>query len=164
MMTQDPQDIAKQIVKFSLFKEFEQDSAPLQELVKLLHRESFQIRDFIIDERKNNGRMYFLLSGQVVISKMDENGQIVVIGRADAKASPCFGESVLLGSLMKSASVTAHSPCECYSLSAKDFENFMASHPFVVASIYRNMAKVLFERLIKANQDIFIAGLSAGKN
>jgi len=107
--------------------------------------------------------MFFLLSGQVVVNKMSENGEIVVIGRTDARSNPYFGESILLGNFKKSANVIAHSQCECLSLNAKDFSAFMEKHPSVVASIYRNMAKVLFERLTKANRDIFIAGLELKK-
>lgn len=144
---------------FSLFRDLEGETRALEELRSRMKLQVFQGRDTIIDEKQNDDRMFFLLRGQVVINKMDEKGQIVVIGRTDEKVHPFFGESVLLGKYRKSANVVAHSQCECLVLSALDFQAFMESHPHVVATIYRNLSSVFFDRLAKANRDMLIAGL-----
>jgi hypothetical protein len=49
---------------------------------------------------------------------------------------------------------------QCFTLRSKDFEALTDRYPHVVAAFYRQLANVLFERLAKANRDIFIAGLS----
>lgn len=144
---------------FSLFRDLEGDAESLRELRGRMKLEVFQGRDTIIDEKQGDDRMFFLLRGQVVINKMDEKGQIVVIGKTDDRLHPFFGESVLLGKYKKSANVVAHSQCECLALSAGDFKAFMESHPNVVATIYRNLSGVFFDRLAKANRDMLIAGL-----
>ena len=53
------------------------------------------------------------------------------------------------------------SRCECMALSAEDFQAFMERFPFVVASIYRTIASLLFDRLSKANKDLLIQGIMA---
>ncbi len=150
---------AQALLKFSLFEELKTSPDALLALAEIMKPQTFNMRDYIIDENENDPRVFFLTSGQVVINKMDAGGQIVVIGKAEAKANPHFGESVLLGKFKKSANVIAYSQCTCLSLSAEDFHGFMSKYPYVVATIYRNIASGLFDRLQKANQDMLIAGL-----
>jgi CRP-like cAMP-binding protein len=146
--------------QFPLFRGLEKNPRDLEQLASLMKRELFNSRDPIIDEKKIDSRIFFLLSGKVEVNKMDENGQIVVLGRTDASSHPCFGESLLVGETQRSANVVAQSQCECLSLQAKDFAAFMRTHPAIVARIYQNLAKLLFERLAKADRDILIAGIA----
>jgi CRP-like cAMP-binding protein len=153
-------DFSSQIPRFSLFKELEGKPEPLLELSRTMKHVVFNVREFLIDEKQNDDRMFFLLKGQVEVNKIDENGQIIAIGKADAHTHPYFGESVLFGNFKRSANVVAITVCECLSLSAKDFEVFTDRYPHVVATFYRQLAHVLFERLAKTDRDVFIAGLS----
>lgn len=150
---------ADTILKFALFQGADIAPEALQLLATLLKPETFQARDYIINENEHDPRMFFLMKGQVVINKTDENGQVIAIGKADASTHPYFGESILLGKFKKSANVIAHGHCQCLSLSAQDFEAFMGSFPFIVSSIYRNIASQLFDRLSKANNDLLIQGI-----
>jgi CRP-like cAMP-binding protein len=145
------------LLRFEPFKELEKDPAALKTLSGLMQHQVFKTDDFIIDEKKNDRRMYFLIKGQVEINKIDDKGHIVAIGKTDAKSNPYFGESMLFGDFKKSANVVAHSKCECLYLTIEDFEIFMEKHPSFVAHFYRDLSKLLFERLSKADKDIFIA-------
>lgn len=151
------------ILKFELFKGLEKDPEALKALAGLMKREVYSVRDYIINEKESDSRMFFLVSGQVEINKSDAHGQIVVIARTDGVSKPYFGESVLFGYFARSANVVAHSRCECLSLEAKAFEDFMKTHPYAVATFYRHLSKVMFDRLSKATKDIFIAGLALKK-
>jgi CRP-like cAMP-binding protein len=151
------------LLRFELFKELEKDPAALKCLTDLVKYEAFKTHDYIIDEKLNDRRMFFLLKGQVEINKIDERGHIVVIGKTDSKAHPYFGESILFGDFKKSANVVAHSRCECLTLAIEDFEIFMDKHPSFVAHFYRDLSKLLFERLSKADKDIFIATIAFKK-
>jgi CRP/FNR family cyclic AMP-dependent transcriptional regulator len=157
------QDYSDSILKFELFKGLEKESDALRELSQLMKLESFNLRDFIINERDSDTRMFFLLSGQVEVNKTDAKGQVIVIARTDAKSHPYFGESVLFGYFARSASVIAYSQCECLSLSAKDLEQFTNKYPIFVAQFYRHLSKIMFDRLNKATKDIFIARLELKK-
>jgi CRP-like cAMP-binding protein len=153
-------DFSAEIPEFSLFHALKDDPVALQELNALLKYEVYQIRDYIIDERQMDSRAFFLLKGQVSINKIGDNGQIVVIGKTNDSFHPFFGESVLVGNFKRSANVVAQCQCECLSLSAQNFERFLAKRPAAAAVIYRALAKVLFDRLAKTTKDVFIAGLS----
>lgn len=155
--------ISESLLKFSLFSELSSDPVALKELASLVNLETFQGRAVIIDEKNSDNRMFLLLSGQVVINKINENGQIVVLAKMDARDRPFFGESILLGKFKKSANVVAHSQCECLSLSAANFDKFMQAHPKVAASVFKTMASVLFDRVAKADKDVFIASLMLKK-
>jgi CRP-like cAMP-binding protein len=156
--------IDESILKFALFKELENVPEALKCLASLMKYEVLKTHEFLIDEKKQDERrMFFLLSGRVEINKIDERGHIVALGKADAKSHPYFGESILFGDYKKSANVVAHSKCECLTLTAEDFGVFAAKHPSLVAYFYRDLAKLLFERLSKADQDIFIATLAFKK-
>ncbi len=159
----DLSEISNALLKFSLFSELKSDAASLAELAKLVHYETFKSREVVLDEKKTDDRVFFLLSGSVVVNKVNETGSIVTIAKLDASSHPFFGESVLVGKFKRIANVTAHTQCECLSLRAEHFEHFVKSYPMVAASIFRNIARVLFERLAKADQDVFIASLMLKK-
>ena len=148
---------------YSIFKGLESHVKVLETLIDHMKEEIFQMRDLIIDEKQPDTRLYFLLSGQVVIQKIDSNGKIVIIGKTDASQYPFFGESTLLGRFQKSANVVAHSVCRCLSLSTRDFDAFFAGYPAAVAVIYKNLATLLFDRVSKSNQDLLILGLMLKK-
>lgn len=152
--------ISAHLPKFLIFQDLAKDPASLTLLAERMTRETFEPRQLLIDEAELDSRMFFLLEGQVEIQKMDESGNIVVIGKSDARSYPFFGESVLFGSFKRSANVVAHSRCSCLSLKAADFEAFMSAHPSIAASVFRGIARTLFERLSKADRDIFFAGLA----
>lgn len=156
-------DLIAKVLRFQLFQEMEQNPEGLRELAGLMKVEVFPAREYIISESQQDPRMFFLLSGQVEINKMNERGEIVVLGRIDAKSNPYFGESILVGNFKRSANVVAYAHCECLSLEASQFQALMKTYPAIVASIYRNLSRVLFERLAKANRDAFIAGMALKK-
>ncbi len=149
------------LLNYSLFTGLDRHPEALQELSALLREREFRAREFLIDEKLNDNSLYFLVSGQVVINKMGEEGRIVLLGRADAKNFPHFGEGAILGKVRKIANVVAYTDCRCLVLSAKDFETFAARHPVAMASIYRNIASRLFDHLSKTTKDVFIAGMNA---
>lgn len=151
------------ILKFELFKGLDQDPEALQALSSLMKHETYQLRDFIINEKESGTRMFFLLNGTVEVNKQDAKGQNIVIARSDASTKPYFGESVLFGHFARSANVVAYTRCECLSLEAKDFEAFMQKYPFTAATFYRHLSRVMFDRLSKATKDIFIASLELKK-
>ncbi len=151
------------ITKFELFSGLEKEPEALQALSNLMKKEAYQVRDFIINEKESDPRMFFLLSGQVEVNKKDDQGQNIVIARTDASSNPYFGESVLFGYFARSANVVAYTRCECLSLSANDFEDFMKKYPYAVATFYRHLSRVLFDRLSKATKDIFIASVALKK-
>lgn len=159
----EEKDYSKQILEFSIFNELETHPDAVRELSRLMKLESFVSRDFIVDENRNDSKMFFLLEGQIEINKIDQKGQIVVLGKADASSHPYFGESTLLGNFQRTANVIAFTQCECLSLLAEDFEKFMSTHSYAAANIYRSIAKTLFNRLSKLDKDIFIASLSLKK-
>ncbi len=160
-MEQNPEK--QKILKFELFSGLDQEPEALNELMSVMKLETFNLRDYIINEKESDPRMFFLLSGQVEINKSDQSGQIVVIAKTDAQSHPYFGESVLFGYFARTANVVAHSHCECLSLSAQDFDQFMKKYPYAVANFYRHLSKVMFDRLSKATKDIFIASLALKK-
>jgi CRP-like cAMP-binding protein len=148
---------SKQLLQFDLFRDLAEHSVPLDDLCATVKRENFFMRDFIIEEKVTDSRVHFLVSGKVEINKINENGVIVVIARVDSATHPYFGESALLGHFARNANIVAQSQCQTLSLAAKDFEEFIERHPWVGASIYRSLAKILFDRLTKANRDVMIA-------
>lgn len=155
----DIQEISNALLRFSLFSDLKSDPQATEELARLVEYVTYKSRDFIIDEKQHDDRMFFLLSGHAIVNKVNEQGQIITIAKLDASQNPFFGESILFGKFKKSANVTAHTQCECLALSAINFETFMKKHPGVAASVFRNIGSVLFDRLAKADQDVFIASL-----
>jgi ATP-binding cassette, subfamily B, bacterial len=144
------------VLGFSLFHGLENQVPALEALMSVMKFETFQGRDFIIKEQSNDDRIFLLLTGDVEVNKVNAEGKVVVLGRANSESHPFFGESALLGKPGRISNVITCSPCTCLSLRSKDFTTFATRYPAVGVQIYRNMAIIMFDRLAKADTDLVI--------
>jgi glutaminase len=64
-----------------------------------------------------------------------------------------FGEMALLD-VGRSADVVAESPVSCIEVPVEEFDRFREAHPSIGERIMRNLALLLAERLIAANNRV----------
>lgn len=119
--------------------------AELVELLASAEKCTFQERTTILSEGSSGNFMYILIEGEVeIVKKMDGGGTKVL---AKMAGGHCFGEMSLVDSSVRSASVTAISPCVLLRLSEGEF----GLNPVVSAKLYRNIARLLSSRLRNSN-------------
>jgi len=93
------------------------DEATLQMVASVLIPRVFMPNDCIVKEGERGVEMYFVKSGEVVVTSSAISVPLRVLSKNDF-----FGESCLLGSSVSGATVKASTYCECLSLNRDDFQ------------------------------------------
>jgi CRP/FNR family cyclic AMP-dependent transcriptional regulator len=106
--------------------------------------------DYPITEGEQGNHMFVILAGHARISKKAMGIQKVI---HELGPGECFGEMSLIECRSRSASVKALSPCKLLRIDGGDIMKI----PTIAAKLYRNIAKLLSQRLRHAN-DILTLG------
>jgi CRP/FNR family cyclic AMP-dependent transcriptional regulator len=106
--------------------------------------------DYPIKEGEHGSHMFVILAGHARISKKALGIQKVI---KELGPGECFGEMSLIECRSRSATVRAMSPCKLLRINGDG----IAKVPTIAAKLYRNIAKLLSQRLRHAN-DILTLG------
>lgn len=124
-----------------------------QELLDLLEAAGkciFKEGEAIVQEGRSGSFLYVIIEGRVKVIKSTPAGNKEL---ASLQAGDSFGEMSLVDQQARSASVIASSPCVLLRLS----ENDCSRHPASSTKIYRNLARILSQRL-RDMDDAFVLG------
>jgi glutaminase len=119
----------------------------LAELTSLAGLRSYQQGERIVTSGEGATSLFFLRSGVVHVTLADG------IRLATLTAGMAFGEMALLEP-HRSADVFADRSATAYEISLADFERFREQHPRAGERIMRNLAQLLADRLIVANDRV----------
>lgn len=122
-------------------------AAEVGELLAHAEKNLFDANSLIVAEGNIGNYAYLIMSGEALVTKSGRDGptELARLGPAD-----CFGEMALIDQTTRSASVTALSPCMLVRFSASSIE----ANPTVAAKVYRNIARILTERLREADEQL----------
>lgn len=101
----------------------------------------------IVTEGNVGVHMYIIIEGEALVTKKGRDGDVEL---ARLSVADSFGEMALADQAPRSATVTALSPCILVRLSEKSIN----AHPEIGLKVYRNMARVLTERLRDADEQL----------
>jgi len=141
------------LADFLLFKGM---PAALVEQVEATTRvQSFGMGDEIVTTgQTGDGRIFFIESGQVSILVPLADGAHHRV--ASLGPGMNFGEMVLLGQTMRSATVSADTPVRCRSLETSDLERIAATEPLVKIILLENLARDIANSLRRATKWISV--------
>ncbi|MFC1492874.1 cyclic nucleotide-binding domain-containing protein [candidate division KSB1 bacterium] len=139
------------------------DKEQLETVVKYMSLEFFRAGENIIVDGEKGDSMYFLLSGEVEISKrltlrvshrdFDEKDKQFI--RLKSESYPFFGEMALFDKdSLRTATVTALVDCDIAEIKKNDFEELCRSDYRIGFHILHHLIEVLCKRLDKNNKDI----------
>lgn len=119
-------------------------------LVKLLgraERVSQPVNGLFFDEGEAGESFYVLVMGKAVVEKKSASGwvELTRMGVGDS-----FGEMTLLDERIRSARVRALEPCVCLYFYGRN----LADSPDIQAVIYKNMARLLTQRLKATSSEV----------
>ena len=120
-------------------------------------RQEFLATEPLIAEGSLGQHMYILLDGQVEISKRGLRGdqqRLAILGPGE-----CFGEMALIEEDLRSANVDALSAGRLLKVNIQTLE----ANPQFAARFYRNLARVLSERLRQTDERLSIVLSSTGQ-
>jgi CRP-like cAMP-binding protein len=148
----------KEVKLFSGFSDRQLDSMlPVMDLME------FEAGDIIIKEGDSDETVYILLEGEVEVSKTLVLPEWIKASQQQEKSLTrlshhhhlFFGEMAMLEDKPeRSATIRAMKSCLMVTLSREDIEAMVAKDPQIGMLIYRNIARELVERLVRANKDI----------
>ncbi|MDO9107051.1 MAG: cyclic nucleotide-binding domain-containing protein [Methylovulum sp.] len=105
------------------------------------HTESYSAGQKIFEAGQRGEVMYFVKSGEVVVTLGDKT--LITVG-----AGEIFGEMALIDGNVRYANATAKTDCEVVAINEKYFNFLVQEHPYFALNIMR----VLAERLRKKTE------------
>ena len=116
--------------------------------------------EYILKEQTRGDKIYILFDGKVKVTKElvkgfdDQEAGEKMLATLSSEYYPTFGENGILDNNTRSANVIAITPCELFTLSQKDFDDFAVDHPAIAYQIMKNVASIQSKRLIDTDDNL----------
>ncbi len=133
--------------KIPVFEGF--SSRELGALERVLHRREYLPEEVIIRQDEPGLGMYIIQSGEAVVISGRDNVQLSRLSNGDF-----FGEVSLLDETPRSATVVAKTHCHILGFFQSDLFALMERNPRFGVKIVIRVAKIIGDRLRKANQQV----------
>lgn len=155
-----PEFDAATIAAYPIFRGV--DAEIVREVQKYLRIEKYSAGEEIWREGDEGDDVFLLLSGEIEITQtltlfagedaLHKRDKSLI--RLNAEMRPLIGEIALCAQTPRSASVIAKSDIVIGLFTAHDIESVIVKHPDFGSQFYRNIASILAQRLIKANENV----------
>jgi CRP/FNR family transcriptional regulator, cyclic AMP receptor protein len=148
------QETIDKFSRVSLFQAFRNSSEALEQIARLFTTIRCEAGCAVITEGETGDAMYIVKSGTVEIVKKTKQGDPYTVAELSSDKNMFFGEMALIDQDRRSAGVLCKTPCEFYMLTRENFLSLGDSHPAIGLALTRELAKILCNRLRKANSDV----------
>lgn len=149
-MPESLSDISSFFEQCLLTKELNQEEREV--LAKLVVLETFKVKKIIIWEGVKDDKMYFVMSGKVIVSKKLRGKIEEVVTRFGP--GDFFGELALVEHCLRTATVEAEEDTALLILESKKFDELTRNYPQIVSKIYKALLLEMMRRLEKTTQKL----------
>ena len=119
---------------------------------RIIHQRRYNAGESIFGEDMLGAGMYIVKEGEVAITKrINKNKEIEL---AVIEERNFFGEMALIDEMPRSASAKAKRDTVLFAFCKPDLENIMERNPKVAATIITNIARLVYKRLVQANENL----------
>jgi CRP/FNR family cyclic AMP-dependent transcriptional regulator len=139
-----------------LFQDIRDLENALDSLAALMSERRFAAGSEIIREGSSSTEMFILIEGRASVYKSTPTGDTYKVAIFEGKNNIAFGESGLIESDSRTATITADTNCLCLVLDRAAFERFSGNSPHWALPIYRRIAHAVMARLRKTNNDMLL--------
>ena len=146
--------LRERLPRIGIFKAAVSEEGALEALLALLKPRAFPAGTVIFSEADEGHELYILHRGRVRINKKTPHGDNYTVVLLDEGQDAFFGEAGLLELEARSASVIAETAVDTFVMTRDDFTRLGDQHPRIGLLITREIAKILSQRIRKANQDL----------
>jgi len=129
--------------KYSLFGGLMEEQ--IEGILPFMHEEKYNIDELLITEGKANDKIFFIIEGQVSVTKKD----VLLTRFSEGEA---FGEIEVLDVMPAAASIKALSPVTVMTISNKSLRDVYKKDVAVFSLIIMNLARDLSRRLRKMDE------------
>ncbi len=152
------EEACPRLFSLSIFKDFSKNKKDDVEMFRKLYdkfsAESYDAGDSIIKEGEQGRNLYILTSGCLQISRKTQFNDEIAIADLDDRQNVFFGESALVETEERSATVRATTKCKVLVLDVSDFFQFCTEYPRLGFFVYRQIIKRMQQVIKRANNDI----------
>lgn len=145
------EDLLEVLEKIPIFQDL--SKRELEAVVRILHRREYVPDEVVIRQDEPGLGMYIIKSGKAVVLTEPGNIQLSALGDGDF-----FGEVSLLDETPRSATVVARSHCVIFGFFQSDLFSLIERDPRFGVKIVVRVAKIIGDRLRKANQQMEALG------
>lgn len=139
-----------------LFADIREMPEAIAALAGIMERKTYADGLNILEEGCEGADAFFLMQGRVKVLKSTTGGDLFPVAELDASDHPFFGEAALLQTDRRMATIRAETTCHCLVLHKQRFDAFCHAHPQWALPITLRIARVVLERLHKANNDVVL--------
>ena len=130
-----------------------------QELANKSRKLTFQERDILIQEGKEESALYILIKGKLKVflpqeMKGKKEQRVTEVSLNFLKEGDCFGEYSLIDHKPVSASVIAAESGELIQIQGTDFHEIVDKDDRIARIVYENILRILVKRLRKKDQEL----------
>ena len=140
----------------TLFTELRDIPGALEELSRVMQMKVYKPESPILVEGQTGAEMFFLVEGEASVYKSTAEGDQYRVAILHGSQGVFFGESGLLDSDARSATITADTECHCLVLDRAAFDSFCRSNPQWGMPVVLRIARAVMGRLRKTNNDLML--------
>ena len=142
------------LAKVSLFVDIRDNPEAFNALFNLMKVRSFVAGDTILQEGDSGTDFFILADGSASVFKKTQDGDLYKVAILAGHMGAFFGESGLLESDTRTATIRAETDCKCLVLTKNDFESYCNANPAWALPILKRVAKAIMGRLKNMNHDL----------
>ncbi len=148
------EDTIKLLQGLELFQGISNSPERLNAIAAILRAKKVKAGEIIIKEGEEGDALYIIKEGSVRILKNTLENEMYTVIVLSANMKVFFGELALIDNDLRSASVMAETDCELLVLRRDEFETLCKKDPLLGYKIIQTIARIISNRLRKANKDI----------
>lgn len=153
----DFETVLPKLIKIELFSDFSADNDDDRRILKLVY-DSLKIKnykkgDVIIKEGDYGDEFFILYKGNVQIQRNTPAGDVIALAKLSSDMNIFFGETALISSDTRSATVLASNECKCIVLSSKQFLAICEKEPLLGYRVLLHLARRMSQTVRNTNSD-----------
>ena len=153
----DFETVLPKLVKIELFSDFDVNNENDRRILKLVYDsmsfKTYKKGDCIIKEGENGDDVFILYEGNVQIQRNTPAGDVIALAKLTSAMNIFFGETSLISSDTRTATVLASTECRCIVLSGKHFLEVCDKEPLLGYRVLLHLAKRMSQTVRNTNSD-----------
>ena len=153
----DFETVLPKLIKIELFSDFDAANENDRRIMKLVYDsmtiKNYKKGDTIIKEGERGDEFFILYEGKVRIQRNTPAGDVIALATLTSEMNIFFGETSLISSDTRSATVLASSECKCINLSGKHFLEVCDKEPLLGYRVLLHLAKRMSQTVRNTNND-----------
>ena len=153
----DFETVLPKLIKIELFSDFNIDEPKDRQILKMVYEnmtiKNYKKGDTIIKEGDHGDDFFILYKGNVQVQRNTPAGDIIALAKLSSDMNIFFGETALISSDTRSATVLASSECKCIVLSSKQFLSICDKEPLLGYRVLLHLARRMSQTVRNTNSD-----------